>query len=564
MGYFIENLKDIAKVTEPARISLSDNPNFVIFESTTTENTLAQIKLNVTGNGYFSSPPEIPDYKNFSAFKIIETKTGAEHSFRGTSVLSEAEEDGIFYLGPLGENGPEWSREQTASSLKEALSENSFIDERYDIQLIPSIGSNPGTLKQGHLIKLISKGFGNEYDFSFEFENKYLTEIAFFKITEDSTGTTSNDSISEGYSPVEIHLELYKDTGIFPGMDDIPNDKNMGSYTTTLTKSYVNSPLWFNANILESKDYSLNFLNKENKWFDTGTVRDFRFIAKRYISSQNYEDTSFYYSNVLYAITGYKRTLEQNDLSEYVYNASENITVKPLTTQPELFHVKGQAQYFNFILADPDHNNPLSGELGITYKIYSQSARFLGEKVSHNRLKSDFHIVNSIRLDIDGTISEYENAGMVEAYLSRSDGDAFMTVSEPLKFKILPECLYKVNDFAFLNSLGGWSSFNFPGTETTDFKATKNTIYKTHTPYKDTHSEIEAVYNKEVEEQFTVQTMPVTRDVAEWLKELSASKAVYELSTGRYVIVDELNIKPNSKDDLFRLDMKYHYSDTFK
>ncbi|SBW07338.1 hypothetical protein KL86DYS2_13146 [uncultured Dysgonomonas sp.] len=57
--------------------------------------------------------------------------------------------------------------------------------------------------------------------------------------------------------------------------------------------------------------------------------------------------------------------------------------------------------------------------------------------------------------------------------------------------------------------------------------------------------------------------MPVRREVCNWFKEMSASRMVYELATQRYIIVDEMNIKPNSKDELYRVEMKYHYSDSY-
>jgi hypothetical protein len=456
-----------------------------------------------------------------------------------------------------------------AENLKNCLQANDFMGRNFDIS-IPLVRNDDGTLEKGTTIKITAKGNGEDYAFSLtpDVEDSYkdLFYEHFIKVTGESENVASNDSFSEGHSPVELHLELYKNTGVFPGTDSTPDDRNTGSLVTTLTKSYANNPLWFNVNILESKDYSRDFLKDENLWFDTGTVRDFRFAAKRLVSAKNhYENSLFYYSDVLYLVNGYQRNLDTNDLSAYVYDTSEATKAKPLTTQPQLFHIKGQAQYFNFLLSDAGHNDEQGGNLGITYRIFSQSGRFLAEKVMHAMPKHGFHAVNTIRLDIDGAIEEYPTAGRVEACLSRSlpGKDNYIAVTEPLRFRILPSCLYKVNDFAFLNSLGGWSSFNFAGTDQSEFKTKTNTFFKTHTPDKTISSELEAVYSKDAEEQFSVQTMPITRDVAGWLRELSASKAVYELSTKRYVIVDDLTIKPNSKDDLFRLEMKYRYSDIY-
>ncbi len=505
-------------------------------------------------------------WDNVSRFTIRESKTLTSHAFEGTSDMSKIS-DKSFYIGLYDfPNSPEWinTPDKAAESLANVLKQNNFIGNNFDV-ILPPVKDTDGYLTRGTVIKLQSKGSGENYAFEIIADDTRLSE-ALFTVVGNPEDISDKDSFSEGYSPVELHLELYKDTGIFPGTDSTPNDRNIGSYVTTLTKSYANAPLWFNVNILESKDYTHDFLNKENVWFNTGTVSDFRFTAKRVISTKDYAENSlFYYSDIFYAVNGYQRTLETNDLSAHVYDTSKETKAKPLTTQPELFHIQGQTQYFNFLLSDADHDNEQGGNLAITYRILSQSGRFLTEKVMHAKPKHLFHAVNTIRLDIDGAISGYPNAGRVEVSLSRSlpDENKYTTVTEPLRFRILPSCLHKVNDFAFLNSLGGWSSFNFGGTDQSEFKTTTNTIFKTHTPDKTVSSQLEAVFSKDVEEQFSVQTMPVTRDVAEWLRELSTSKAVYELSTKRYIIVDELVIKPNSKDDLFRLDMKYRYSDTY-
>ncbi|GAB6007504.1 hypothetical protein [Dysgonomonas reticulitermitis] len=563
MGYFIEELKDIAKVTGPAKFSLSSNPNFAEFEAMENAQTLIDIDLNFYNCGYTfirSDVHGIKIYENVSAFSIIEENTGTEHKFEGTSDLDKIG-PGVFYIGTISQYAAGWQyyREKTVESLKNCLMQNEFIRDNFELNQ-SLIKDSHGALSLGESLHLKSKGGGKKYAFTVKGNER------FFSLSGDPSTVADSDSFSEGHSPVELHLELYKDTGVFPGTDSMPDGENMGSLATTLTKSYANNPLWFNVNILESKDYSRRFLNEEHLWFDTGTVRDFRFAAKRLISTRtHYENSLFYYSDVLYLVSGYRRNLETNDLSAYVYDTSEDTKAKPLTNQPALFHIKGQTQYFNFLLSDAGHDNEAGGNLAITYRILSQSGRFLAEKVMHTQPKHLFHAVNTIRLDIDGAISEYPNAGRVEACLSRSlpDEDNYIAVTEPLRFRILPSCLHKVNDFAFLNSLGGWSSFNFAGTDQSEFKTKTNTIFKTHTPDKTVSSELEAVFSKDVEEQFSVQTMPITREVTEWLRELSASKAVYELSTKRYVIVDDLTIKPNSKDELFRLEMKYRYSDIY-
>jgi len=535
MGFFTQ---DIAKESEtPAIVSLSSNPNYIQFESLNdpSENKHIEISLQVLDTSVDLEKTEIV---------IVESRYNARHELIGTRSRSEVNNSTFF----IHED-----KAITAENIRACLMSDIFFRSNF-YMTIPAV-NNTSSLDNGATIIIKSIGTGANYAFTFEAINN-----SFIKLTGNPSNTSNNDTINNGAGDCEIDLELYRDTNIFLGVDDTPqNSVSIGSYITKLTKAYYNNPIWFDLNSLigSSKVFSSDFLSFDS-WSNTGTVTDFRFIARKF-DGVNREP--FYISNALYAITGYNRNLEANDLSEYVYNTQVKNIVKPLTKQPTLNHIKGQRQYFNFLLSDPDRNINLgAGEynLGIMYKLYSQSRKLIGRVIAHEQNRKLFNIANTIRLDIDGAIEDY-NVGYVEVCLCRSG----VEISDPLKFTILPECLYKINDFAFLNSLGGWSSFNFSGTETTDFKTSTNVISKTQTPKHTISSEIESVYSKEVDEKFIAQTMPINETVANWLKELSSSIAVYELSTKRYIIVDELNIKPNSKDELFRLEIKYHYSDSY-
>lgn len=536
MGFFT---KDIAKESKkPAIVSLSGNANYIQFESLndSSQNKHIEISLQVIST-------EIDIDK--SAFVIIESESNNRHEFIGTKDREEVNNTTFF----IHED-----KSITAENIRTCLMSDSFFRSNFYIT-VPAI-NNDSVLENGDTIKIRSIGTGPNYAFTFE-----TISSQFLKLTGNPSDATNNDSISGGALDCEIDLELYRNSNIFLGVNDTPqSNQSLGTYIANLTKAYFNNPIWFDLNALigSNRIFSNKFLDSDS-WIDTGTIIDFRFVARK---SDGIITEPFYISNVLYAITGYDRNLELNNLGDYVYNTQSGSIIKPLTKQPLLTHIKGQTQYFNFILADPDRNKNLGANeynLGINYRLYTQSKRFVADVQAHNKNRKLFNVANTIKLDIDGAIGDYNNVGFIEVYLSRSG----TPISEPLKFTILPECLYKVNDFAFLNSLGGWSSFNFSGTETTDFKTSTNTIFKTQTPNHTVSSEIESIYNKEVSEQFTVQTMPIKENVCNWLKELSSSIAVYELSTKRYVIVDELNIKPNSKDELFRLEIKYHYSDSY-
>jgi hypothetical protein len=561
MGYFVKNIAKESK--KPARVSLSDNPNFIEFEGIKDRPDVpVDIELVVVGKGFLWNE-EKEEYENITEFTVVESDTVTEHKFKGTTEIAEVGSN-VFYLGPPDADNdglPAWTSQQIANSLRNCLIKNAFFKSNFNIDVV--FNANRGLPEQTNVIHLVSKGAGQKYTFTI---NKHAEfETTFLKINGQTDNSSIGDTLGEGYNIVDINIDIYKNTGVQLGQDDVPS-ASLGEYVTTLTKSYSYSPLWFDVNAMNRNTYSSAFLTAEG-WCDAGTVNDFRFTAGRVITAPEiYEDSVFYYSDVLYTITGYDRTLEANDLSDYVYDTHRNLIVKPLTRQKALPHVKGQSQYFNFIMSDPDRGQGLREEyeFGILFKLYSQSGKHLADKVRHQKERAEFAIVNTVKLDIDSVVKDSEIAGglqvgIVEAHLCR-DGKA---VSEPLKFTILPDYLYHVNDFAFLNSLGGWSSFNFCGTEQTDFKTTSNTIFKTLTPDHTISGEIESVYSKEVSEQFVVQSMPVKRDVADWLKELSASPAVYQLATKRYIVVDEMNIKHNSTDELFRVEMKYHYSDTF-
>ena len=479
-----------------------------------------------------------------TSIKIEEVANQKTYSFVGTKEAKEVNSVTFF----LAEN----DSITTAENIKACLMKNSFLRSNFEITIPPiRTGSEVGN---GDTIRIVSKGTGIRYAFRFVSPDKEDTR--FIKVSGDPSNTVNSDSISEDKSDCEIELDIYSDTDVFPGEQD---DTKLGTYITTISKAYFNKPLWFDVNAIAAnrKTFSTDFMDKAG-WCNAGTASDYRFVAKRF-DGTNHE--TFYVSDVFYTINGYNRNLEKNDLDAYVYKADANNIVKPLTRQPELTHIEGQKQFFNFIYSDPnkDQIGSWGNKFGIIYKLYSQSGNYLGEKKAHETIKMNLHIVNTIVLDIDSATMMYSNVGLVEVFLCRDD----KTISEPLKFRILPSCLYEVRDFAFLNSLGGWSSFNFGGTKQTDFKASGNTFFKTQTPAHNYRSDIESVSGKSIEEQFVVETIPIDSHTADWLKEISSSLAVYELSTERYVIIDELNVKHNTRDDLFTLQMKYHYSDSY-
>lgn len=534
--------KTIAKIKEPDIFSLASNPNYIQFESRNSAPDVlkATFAIEVAGN-----PQNITNPKEETAFDITD-RNGTVYTFYGTRNELEIS-DRVFYLSA--------DKATLAENIRICLLQNTYLKRNFNI-IVPldTDGKTNGTV-----IRFYPKGVGKQY--SFQFGNKALA--GFYTFPQGSPSyITNNDSINNDSGKCEIELDIYSNTGIFPGCDD---GITFGKPVISLSKAYANQPLWFDVNAVISNQtrYSNAFLSA-NGWCDAGTAGDMRLVAKRH-DGINHE--TFYVSDVLYTLSGYNRNLEhisligQDPESGYVYDAAKNEIIRPLTHQPVLTHIKGQKQYFNFVLSDARHKENYYS-ISIGYTLRSQSGMVLGFVKKHSRNSNLLNIVNTIGLDIDNTIAEHakgDYVGMVQVSLYR-DNDC---ISEPLSFYILPGCLHRVNDFAFLNSLGGWSSFNFGGMAQTEFKTKANTISKTQTPAFGISDDTESVLSKNVEEQFIVQTTPIKAEVMEWLKEISSSIAVYELQSKRYVIVDDLEIKHNTKDDLFTAQMKYHYADSF-
>lgn len=538
MGNFIKiNNEEIAKITKyPAVVSLAGNPNFIQFESTkeSKDTALAYIiKLNDV--------------------MLASTQIVFNRGDKGDPITI----NGVSGTKEIGRNTFNINMDIgiTAENLMKCLMKEPFLKTNFKFSLEFDKRSD-GNIQPAHSIYLYPMKTTGSNDITI---NGIDDNFALIIKESVNANPDATDTIRKANSNCEIELSIHRNNELFPGQND---ELKLGSDSISISKTYVDQPIWFDLNALFSNQqrYSNKFLNADS-WCNTGTMTDLRFVARRY-DGIDYE--AFYISDPLFTVTGYRRNLEENSLAPYVFNLVQQNSFKPLTNMPTLTHVKGQTQYFNFILADPARKirKEAKTELGILYRLYTQSGKYIGEVEDNKQLAADFDPINTIRLHLDEMLDAHpqkEKIGRITAQLICDK----KVMSEPMTFHILPEFLYKVNDFAFLNALGGWSSFNFGGTMHNEFKAKANTIYKTQTPNHSISSEIEAIYNKESDEQFVVETTPLTAQVAEWLKELSASIAVYELSSKRYVIVDDLSIKHNTKDDLFVLQMKYHYSDSY-
>lgn len=539
MGFYTN--ENIADVVENKKITLAHNPNFVIFKNK--NSTKVPVAINLTVVATYAGGDEYPEATEFS---IIEVSTGIKHTFRGTN-KKENLNSNTFLLNS--------NQSITAENIRISFMKDSWLKNNFEITIPFDI--NGTNIKNGNTIYITSKGAGEQFTFTFENLNS-----TFLRLNGNPESSSNSDSIDGGKGKTEIELELYSDTNCFLGVKDIPTEADFGTYTTTLSKHYFQDELWFETNNLLSKkvNYKTDFLTSSD-WVDTGTYTDYRYIAKTFDGETR---TPFYISNVLYVLNGYDYTLNENDLTDYVYDTLYPTVVQPLTNAPDKNYVVGQTEYFNFILSDMQHNINITPEFnfGLTYKYYTPSGDYITTINKQNKNRKTFYVVNTIQLnpDIEGVEkSTNKTVGSFTVALNKDN----TPISKELKYNVVPECLNRTNEFAFLNRLGGWDSFNFGGTWSTEFKTDASTVYKTLLPDYKISSEIESVFKKEIEEQFSIKSDIVDYNTVEWLRELAASKVVYELYSLKYVIVDDLNLKYNDDDDNYQVEMKYHYSDNF-
>lgn len=285
MGYFIN---EIAKITKtPTKVSLSGNPNFIEFSSKRSENS---DRIKVT----YKIREDIKEATNMN-ISFEEIATGIVHEFKGTTKKEEVS-DTVFYVD-INNN------KTTANNLRKCLMKNAFFGTRFTISPPFKVtekrvdGKLVSEMTESELITFESKGSGEQYRFKRLEPNDNEQILTFINGLPDLS--SSNDSISEGNANCELHIDIYKDNGVFLGMDDAPEQayhnagseylsrrNKYGKYVTTLTKSYYNQPAWFNLNAIAANDNSKK-IPIGYSWADTGTMSDIRLIASRYMNGEN-------------------------------------------------------------------------------------------------------------------------------------------------------------------------------------------------------------------------------------------------------------------------------------
>lgn len=563
MRYFIN--KEVAEVNRLNKVSLANNPHFLEFSSVAKSlGTLKQLTIAVLSTDLLNTEEE-------SKIVFSEQSSNTKHTFKGTYDIDKINNNtflivrkGDFLDNKKKVDSEEMAKAMTAQNICYCFMQNSYLKSNFEIMAGFETDHN-GNVINGNSVSIIAKGIGTKYDFKEELSNTFI-----FKKKSIAGSVSKFDTLDYNTGDYSINLDVYTDTGVFLGEDDSLNEKNTGKYLTTLSKTYHENNIWFDLGSLFSRrvGYLNNFIDAK-AWCDAGTMLDYRIIGKRNNGKQS---DIFYSSGVFYVVNGYDYTLNENKMDDHILNVVDydGRTVKPLTNSPVLDRVEGQKHYFNFILEDQIHKVSIPGftlpqsDIGLLYRFFTQSKDYIGKFIRYEQKQKQFHMVNTIELQLDDRIAEIEastskKVGYVEVFLCKDKAE----ISEALKYAIMPPKSFPIKDFAFLNRLGGWDSFNFGVNESVEFKTTAETFYKTLLPeYKESDS-IETVFRKAVSEQLTVKSRAVRKEVVEWLRELSTSSAVFELSTKRYVIVDDFTLKYNSTDDLFQVEMKYHYSDNF-
>lgn len=529
MGYI---LKDIAEITEPKTVTLSGGPNFVQFASHV--GLSARLEVNIRVNA-----PNVPMLSALSLLRITDAE-GVVHSYKGTSDPDQA--GGRWFL--MSKDAAD-----TAENLRQTLEADSWFNALFEV-VIPAV-TGLGQLQGGATLNIKSRGTGEAFNITIETPDD-PTDIV-YTITWVRRMSVNDDSISGEDMTAEIDLDVYSDPNVFLGRDDLPvSPDKIGTPLTTLRKTYSGVPLWFELNALFAQYDGHNLPSDNPGWFDTGTLRSYRFAALR----RGANTVNFYWSSVLYVLNGRRSITAQPDMSGYVYNGG---TVRLLTNKPRTPYVRGQREFLNFLFSDPQRGETGAADfkLRIVYRAYTTAGEYIGTTYDFEIDKGMLYMVNTCKLDVDSVLDQFPGAGIVRVALAR-DTDI---VSNDLEYLIRPDCLHTLRQFSFINFLGGWDTFNFDASLKDEIKPSIETYDRTLTPSYRRGDGLEAVYDSTLANTLTVEGAPVTDEVAAWLKELASARIVID-GDGNSVIIEDFTLVVTALDrDMQRPTIKYRLAE---
>lgn len=524
MGYISQ---DIAVITEPGKISLSGAGNFVTFASKPFTPVLYKASLAVLA----------PSVEN--GIIRIATPSGAIYSVSPTDDASLAFGNTYYCVG---------SPSEICENLRGALLSIDWIADNYELSIpFTMSGSTP---VNGSVLYITSKGAGSSYNavLSAPLDTAHTA----FTVTLINPVSSKSDSISGDSDSCTIELDMYADPAILLGADDKPDTpEKLGDFVGQLNKTYNGNPVWFDVNGLFSGSARFNKPPVSIGWFDAGTARPFRFIAKVRAATS----FAFYYSNALWNIAGTARASNPIDLTSYMFDHNRTIQ---LTNRPLTRTTRNGRAYINFIFADPRGATP-DYDVSVVMRAYSQSGAYLGRLIAHDVSRNDLSTVNTCLISFADILDMFTTAARIGVCLSVGDAD----ICDMVYYDILPDCLHSSSVFTFLNRLGGWDSFDFLALPSSAIKPEVDTYRKTVTPTFEYGDSIDTTANATISESLTIEGIPVSDDVAEWLKELATSPAIYD-SEGRYVVIDDFTLPVSDTTRNMQVPtLKYHLSDNY-
>lgn len=533
MGYVS---RDIAVITEPIQVVLSYKPNFVEFASKPSVKTYLDLYLTV------NAVPATPDLLNRTKL-VLTAVDGTIRTFSGTTI-AENVGGSVFFVST--------NTSDTAENLRLALLSDDWIAANFNIT-IPFEWAGP-TPTNGHMLNIRGLGAGDAYEFTIAAPDDVADSAYHFNWNQETS--TSGDSISGEAETAVIALDVYVNPDVGLGELDIPDSpQRVGTYLITLDKTYyAGEKLWFEVNALFNRYLPFNLPANTFGWFDTGTALVFRFIAK--VVGVN--SFAFYQSHAIFVIAGYGRPSDAPDMQQYFL---QDGGVRLLTNKPRTPYIRGQKEYLNFIFQDGlELDEPTGETLRVVYRAYTTAEDLLGIIYDHELPKADFSTVNTCVLNIDQVLDEYENAGIVRVSLAQGE----TILAEDLEYLVRPFCLHVLNAFTFLNSLGGWDTFNFDAKAQDEIKPNIETYNKTLTPDFKKGESLETVYTNRLDNPITVEGAPVSNAVAEWLKELAAARVVLD-GDGNYVIIEDFTLKQSATSSNFHTPiLKYRLSENYE
>ncbi|NDW09836.1 hypothetical protein [Dysgonomonas sp. 520] len=495
---------DIATIIDSNQITLVNNPSFIRFIGKNDDSSdipTFEMSVNfINGDGYFV---------------IQEANTEIKHTFKGTRnknlILNNSD---MFYVSE--------NNSITANNIAACLLRDGWFKASFDIST------------EGNKIMMVGKMKNPNYSFSIS----EINNIGLSYNTPDYVITNNNSLYNS-----TIELDVY--------------NADTNRFITTVTKSFIDGEVWFDINNIMNRTMVSypNLLFNTNRLVDSGSSISYNYKSKR---TKDYEIEYFYTSGKKYVVDGFKRTLEENNLDEYIYNPLEDNKVNILTNNTNRYYNVGEDITANFIYNDYQLTDDF--KIGCLIKYY-ENTRLVKEDII--AVADNYHLVNSIYITADKIelTEDTQYFDVVFVKIPTASTTDYYEISTSVRYTILDVC-NTTKGFLFLNKLGGWDCYYFNSDFSNEFKTDATTSFKTLQPEYKVSDSYQKVERKDVSETFIIKSM-VTKDIAEWLKELSTSKYVYSIDDeNRYVIVNDFDLSVSDKD-LFEVTMKYTLADSY-